>query len=342
MTRKGSHLLAVYCLVFFLVILTNLAHAQSTTCVGKFPDPISEICWSCVLPISIGSFTVAEYSQEDIPSQPSVPLCTCPPLAIGVTIGYWEPARAVDVTRKPFCLTYLDGIDMDPGIDAPHGQERRNHPSGALPNHAFYQAHYYMNPIFSWLELVDKNNKCFESNDFDLVYLTEVDPLWNDDEWSAILSPEVILFANSIAVSACAIDCVKATVGGFGFADMWWCSGCQGGLLPLTGNVSDHYSLASSSSLIMGRLLMKMHRENVAWGYTGPSALCGPYFMPVMDKTVYKYQMSFPIPQTKKILGRCCQPIGRTTALWGANKEFPFKGEDAAFTIYRKRNCCAY
>ena len=26
---------------------------------------------------------------------------------------------------------------------------------------------------------------------------------------------------------------------------------------------------------------------------------------------------AYPIPQTKKIAGKCCQPFGRTTALWG-------------------------
>ena len=29
--------------------------ADSLTCTGRFPNPITEICWSCILPISIGS-----------------------------------------------------------------------------------------------------------------------------------------------------------------------------------------------------------------------------------------------------------------------------------------------
>ena len=60
-----------------------------------------------------------------------------------------------------------------------------------------------------------------------------------------------------------------------------------------------------------------------------------------MDKTNYKYHMLYPIPQTEKINGRCCQPFGRTTAVWGAGKSYPYKGEDFAYMIFRKKNCCS-
>ncbi len=49
---------------------------------------------------------------------------------------------------------------------------------------------------------------------------------------------------------------------------------------------------------------------------------------------------SYPIPTTDKIDGKCCQPFGRTTVLWGAGKEYPVRGEDFAFMLFRKRNCC--
>ena len=38
---------------------------------------------------------------------------------IGLSIGFWEPARHVEAVRKPFCLASLGGIDLDPGISAP-------------------------------------------------------------------------------------------------------------------------------------------------------------------------------------------------------------------------------
>ena len=32
---------------------------------------------------------------------------------------------------------------------------------------------------------------------------------------------------------------------------------------------------------------------------------------------------------------------GRTTMVWGAGKSYPVSGEDFAYQIFRKRNCCA-
>jgi len=62
---------------------------------------------------------------------------------------------------------------------------------------------------------------------------------------------------------------------------------------------------------------------------------------PIMDKTQYKLQMVYPVPNTQKVDGQCCQPFGRSTMIWGAGKEFPVEGEDFAYQIFRKRNCCA-
>jgi conjugal transfer pilus assembly protein TraU len=59
-----------------------------------------------------------------------------------------------------------------------------------------------------------------------------------------------------------------------------------------------------------------------------------------MDKTAYKAQLVHPVPDTRKDGGRCCHPFGRTTLAWGAGKEFPVQGEDFAFLLFRKKNCC--
>jgi conjugal transfer pilus assembly protein TraU len=93
--------------------------------------------------------------------------------------------------------------------------------------------------------------------------------------------------------------------------------------------------------LIGARSPPRCTRQLIAWGYHGSAALCSPYLEQKMDKTAYKTQMTYPIPNTAKIEGRCCQPFGRTTTLWGAGKEYPVKGEDFSYLLFRKRNCCA-
>jgi conjugal transfer pilus assembly protein TraU len=265
-------------------------------------------------------------------------VCSCglnPPL--GLSIGFWEPARHVEVVRQPFCLPSLGGVSLDPGIAAP-GHARFARPEGDGDGLSFYQAHFYANPVLYWLEVL-ADFPCLEQGSFDLAYLTEVDPLWSDDELTLILDPEAVLFANPVAVAACAADCVAATAG-FGVRELFWCAGCQGGTYPVDGFVPFHLGGVRTASLIAQRLTHKMHRQGVARGYHGAAGLCGPYLLPTMDKTAYKTQLTFPVPNTAKESGRCCQPFGRTTIGWGAGKEFPVGGEDFAFMLFRKRNCC--
>jgi len=332
-----------------------------STCVGKFPNPITDICWSCILPIKIGSIPVANIgSQEDSDTNPTSPICNCgtSPI-IGLSISFWEPARIVEITRKPFCLVSMGGIDLSPGMAVPEGG-RSFMPGGR--SGSFYQAHYYLNLVMNWMNVI-ADFACKEKGGFDLAYVTEVDPLWNDDMLTAILNPDAILFANPIAQAACAADCVKASLG-FGFKQMFWCAGCQGAIYPLDGNAGDHLGGVRTAELLTQRLMAKMHREFIAWGWHGSPGLCGPYFLPIMDKTAYKTQLLYPIPATAKLsdlvpssgsgtpsqpdsgvplpqlTGRCCQPFGRTTVIWGAGKEFPVKGEDYSFILFRKRSCC--
>jgi conjugal transfer pilus assembly protein TraU len=198
------------------------------------------------------------------------------------------------------------------------------------------------------------DSSCLENTAFDLAYMTELDPTWHDDELSRILGPEAYLFGNLIAQAACAADCITATMG-FPNNTFFWCAGCLGNLYPLNGNVQSHVGGVQVSSLITNRLIAKMHREGLMWAASGDEGLCGYYPQLVMDKTIYKYNMLYPIPQGKQLSNlketpsgfeaetegsRCCQPLGRSTILWGAGKEYPFEGEDFSYEIFRKRNCC--
>jgi conjugal transfer pilus assembly protein TraU len=131
-----------------------------------------------------------------------------------------------------------------------------------------------------------------------------------------------------------------AATAGFGIAEMFWCAGCQGGIYPFDGHVPYHMGGVRTAALIAQRLTAKMHRELLAWGWHGKPGLCGPYFLPAMDKTAYKTQLTYPVANTAKDGGRCCQPFGRSTIVWGAGKEYPVRGEDFAFMLFRKRNCC--
>ncbi len=310
--------------------------SAAPSCKGRFMNPITDICWSCVFPLTIANSQILTASQEDIASMGgSNPLCNCD-LRVGMKVGFWEPSRLVDVTRTPYCFVGLGGITMDFGFKAPaHG---RDYIDGKTKS-SFYQVHWYTNPLMFWLEVL-LDNTCLERGVFDLVYITEIDPLWADSETSFIINPDVTLFSNIVAQAACAADCVASTVG-FPLSELFWCAGCQGSMYPLTGFVGSHIGAVQASSLLVSRMINKLHRQGVMWAASGESGLCGYYPQLVMDKRNYKYSMVYPRPQTTKILGRCCQPLGRSSVLWGAGKEYPVSGEDFTYQIFRKRDCCS-
>ena len=67
---------------------------------------------------------------------------------------------------------------MNSGIKG-HGSVENGH--GTRLRGSFYQVHWYLYPLIFWLELL-VDFVCMEKGDFDLAYVTELDPFWNDDE----------------------------------------------------------------------------------------------------------------------------------------------------------------
>lgn len=317
------------------ILLLFLFSASSwCKCTGRFVNPMSDICWSCLFPITICGLKVSP-SGEDT-GNPRDILCTCgkPIPRIGIPISFWEPARLIDVTRVKFCLVNMGGLQI--GADSIRGHG--NISTGATTNNtknSFYQVHYYVYPVLHWLELLT-NFVCMEKGQWDVAYITEFDPLWNDDETAFVLNPEAVIFGNPIAQAACAADSVAATAG-FPLDEMFWCAGCQGSIYPYTGHVPYHIGGVQASLLLTSRMLAKMHKELLAKGTSGKAALCEQYLMPLMMKSQYKQQMLYPSSTTGS---GGCKPLSRTSVHWEGGKEKPYTGEDFGYLIWRKRNCC--
>ena len=296
-----------------------LADEAPTLCHGKYVDPITDVCWDCLFPMTIGA---SEVEGSDIPDtdNPSDPVCACPafPLyRIGLSVGYWEPMALVDVTRYPFCMVNLGGQQLDFGDSYGTGNAETADPN---QNNSFYYVHWYIYPLIYWLNLIT-DAVCVEQADFDIAYLTELDPTWRDDEIGLLINPEVILFANPIAQAACAADSVASAIG-LPIDTLFWCAGSQGSMYPLTGHVQEHVGGVQASTLITERMTYKLHREGFLWDSTseGGAALCYQYPMPIIPKSRYRYQMVNPIPTTGS---GGCYPFGHTTAVWGSGHGAP-------------------
>ena len=324
----------LYGFMFVALILVVPSLPVQANCVGRFVNPITDVCWSCLFPITIGGLRVSPGGEDT--SNPRSILCTCtdPVIRVGIPVSFWEPVRLVDVTRTPGCMVSLGGVSLlNQGIKG-RGSVANNH-DNRLRN-SFYHAHWYVYPLIFWLELL-MDFVCLEKSGFDVAYITELDPLWNDDENAFIINPEAVLFGNPIAQAACAADCVVASAG-FSHDFLFWCAGCQGSLYPFSGTVASHIGGVQGSLLVVQRMIAKLHRQGMLWGYMGFDGLCGKYPMPIIQKTQYKTQMVYPIPSTSN----GCHPLGRSEALWAMGKEYPYQGEDFAYLIWRKRNCCLF
>ena len=141
-------LLTLLGMIAAFALLPAPASALPANCTGKFVNPITDVCWSCLFPLSVGGAHIWPGSRPDT-KNPSLPVCACgsPIPRIGISIGFWEPARLVDVTTKPWCFPNLGGLRLNPGLDI--GQGQYTGPlikGGATQASANWQAHYYVYP----------------------------------------------------------------------------------------------------------------------------------------------------------------------------------------------------
>lgn len=337
--EKTKWLVTVFLLLSVLLMAPwQISRANSKMCHGSFVNPITDVCWSCLFPITIGSMPVVHSDMSDT-DNPRLPVCACmtPFPRIGISIGLWEPVALTDVTRHPYCMVNLGGFQMDsiPSLYLNGTVETAN----SNENHSFYHLHWYKYPVLFWLRVIT-DFLCLETGDLDIAYLTELDPSWGNDELGFVINPEAFLFGNLIAQAACSADALAASIKK-PMDFLFWCAGAQGSFYPLNGHVQEHVSNVQATTLLTERMAYKLHRKGLLRDSVGEdgAALCDTHHItPIIPKSRYRYQMVNPVPTTGK---GGCHPFGATTATWEAGHSYPYKGEDFGYLVWRKLNCCA-
>ncbi len=73
-------------IIVLLWATMSAAHAVAD-CSGRFPNPITDICWSCMFPLKLAGQNVITMAQEDIVTlQGQAPMCYCTnPIRAGLT-----------------------------------------------------------------------------------------------------------------------------------------------------------------------------------------------------------------------------------------------------------------
>lgn len=141
------------CLVLLLAGHMPAASAGAA-CEGRFVNPITDICWSCIFPLSLGSTKVSQGKLPDT-ANPSMPIqfCPAPPPLFrrpGLAIGYWEPMALTDVTRSPGCMVNL-GFSLPAFGKTAQGTAKKD---DKQVNGAFYHVHWYKYPLTYWLNII--------------------------------------------------------------------------------------------------------------------------------------------------------------------------------------------
>jgi conjugal transfer pilus assembly protein TraU len=320
-------------LLSMLVILTShsVYAAASNAGDGRWVNPISDVCWKCLFPMSLGSIQLASGPQPDT-SNPASPIQICPMgifYRIGLAIGFWEPVAMADVTREPGVMVNMGGFKIDLGRTGTGAAGQSDRPAAG----AFYHVHWYKYPLIFWLNILTTAG-CMQTGDMDISYLSEVDPLWNDSTLAMLLNPEAALFNNLIAQAACAADAVSSSAG-LPLSPLFWCAGSQGSMYPFTGFTSGEFSPLESSLLVTERMAYKLHREGLIWNSVGAdTAVCHEYPSPIIPKERWRYQMVNMYPATSS-----CYPFGASTQIWGSTHNSPATKKNFGYLLWRKRNC---
>jgi len=276
----------------------------------------------------------------DVPDSASSPVCICPIdvppfFKIGIPVAFWEPARLIEVVKDPFCFPTL-GVGLSPANPGTLGGGTTHSGQSQESITSFYQAHYFIYPIWSMLEILT-DFVCLEHSGFDLAYLTEVDPTWNDDLLAMTIYPETLLFGNLPAQLSCTADSVASNIG-LPLSPLYWCIGSGGSAYPMTGHVKDDKLVQASLSVAL-RMIYKMARvgsicDTGLW-------VCSCVPTPIWVKHDYRLNIA------KPVTGHQCIAPGRSSLIWGVGKNPPLPAggdspDNYLYVLFRKRVCCAF
>lgn len=313
-----------------LLLLLGISSQAHARCDSRFITPL-DISWNCIYPITFGGVTLR--GPGDSRDSTEDPVCYCPPDSTsilpraGLSVGFWEPSRAIETVKNPFCFPTM-GIDAntDAGLLGLGGTVER----GEATHSTFQQAHYLYYSLFELLDIF-LDIPCISREGFDVAWVSEVDPGWNSDVVGLFLSPEALLFANPISALACMPDAAMATYK-YPIDALFWCMGTWGGTYPLTGTISGGDYIEENAGLA-ARALFRMARTGLLVDRAANA--CAGKITPIWHKSHYKLQMIAPVSENS------CHYIGESGALWDYGKNPPGRGQDNfSWLKWRKVNCC--
>ncbi|OES24221.1 TraU family protein [Alteromonas macleodii] len=307
----------------FLLLLSSRANA---TCNGTFLNPITDIAWENIFPISIGG--VIEIGKDSKYSHGiGAPICTCSRALIpmiGIKVAMWEPARIIDTVKDPFCMMPFGSVIAPAGNLTVKGAGSRD----TRDSNQFNQFHWYIFPALALLDLFVDLPCVDYQREFDVAMMTELLLTWNNDQYSTIINPEALLVANPVAQLACMADATSVMFRR-PIDQLFWCIGNHS-VYPIAGTV-DSADPVEAHMANAAKAIFQMGRLGLLWQYRSDGCGLTPSIM--WSKSRWRLQLSKPVRSSE------ARYPGVPGVIWTPLKHPPL--DDNFMTIvFRKLDCC--
>ena len=299
---------------------------------------LTNVCWDCVLPIRIAGVAISGKTRKNHVPDGAVKksLCSCADgLGFphpGIMTQFWEPYRLIEFPRVAGCLMGLNGtrLPFSPTFMGNLGNGIEEGEDDA----AFRHYHFYAFPLMAILDMfVPASCNAEGYVDVDIMFLSEIDPTWNNSTLAYFSMPENSLLVTALAATACIPDAISSTLGK-PLQPLFWCAGAWGMNYPVTGEDQGSDAI-NTSSLQTARALTTMHRRGFVKRTMGKDASCGGVVDPTLPKSMYQFTLFDPVPETDS-----SHVLGESVLTWGFLKLIPAIGEDPSYIVWRWQDCC--
>ncbi len=297
------------------------------------------ICWDCFFPMEFSGISMdapnGEGSGGKPPGSYNGAACVCTDdlgiPAPGLHIGMWDITHAIETVTTPYCSPFLGGTNLSGSTRMAVGGDI----NGGEPDNAFLHLHVWTFPVAQVLQMFAGVN-CNPGNllEVDMSYISEPDPLWNDEILTTMIQPESLIFSTIVSQLACVGECAAMYVSdNVNLAP--WCVGCWGGAYPSTGFDVVGSDLLKLSSILAVKSINAMHRRFLLHKTYGSDAMCSSYLFPSLLKEQYRLGYVFP-----GVEGTSNHEMGSPTITWGSGMTRPDASGQSVQVLYRYKDCC--
>lgn len=323
-------------------------HCPSSNLLGG--GILTNICWRCIFPMKISGIPIFGTSISDggtssdgfaLSTRPRVPSnssgkagCLCfegPTPHLGVPLGMWMPTTLYENTLVPGCSPVLNGAIV--GIADPLYMGTEGDPTYDAAQQSFVHVHTFSYPMLMMMELFTRCQTGFQ--DIDLLYISEIDPMWSDPTVAMYGNPISVFGASLPATAACTADAIASSANE-PLDDLFWCGGTwTTTLTPYTGFQHNQGPIQFSSAANL-RLLGMNHLRGFERDTVGNEALCQTQYDPTADRSNYRWQVAWPRAE-----GRRNHGSGESLMRWGYSRTVPGLADVPVYLKWAWVECCS-